>query len=87
MVKPSLRSGKRKLQKSITGVYTIRKAKKKTRYAKCALCGTKLAGVPRGTRVEIRRLKKSQRSPSRPFGGQLCSTCTRKKIIAATRNN
>ena len=49
------------------------------RYKKiCAECGKVLHGVPRGRPYEIRKLSKSARRPNRPFGGHLCSSCTRK---------
>jgi large subunit ribosomal protein L34e len=48
---------------------------------KCAICSGELAGVPRGKPAIIKRLTKSKRRPTRPFGGQLCPKCT-KKIVA-----
>ena len=60
-----------------TAVHTKRD---KTSKHKCAICKGLLHGTPRGTPVEINRTKKSRRSPSRPFGGQLCTKCTRKVI-------
>jgi large subunit ribosomal protein L34e len=87
MVRPSLRSGKRKLFKTISGNYVYRKVTKKPNYAKCGTCDLKLPGTPRGTRTEIRKMSKSQRSPSRPFGGQFCSPCTRRKMINAVRSS
>jgi len=60
-----------------TAVHTKRE---KTSKHKCAICKGLLHGTPRGTRVDIKRIKKSRRSPSRPFGGQLCTQCTRKVI-------
>lgn len=46
----------------------------------CAICKEVLHGKPRGRPVEIRKLSKSQRKPERPFGGHLCSKCSRKII-------
>ena len=51
----------------------------------CANCGTKLKGVPRGTPNQIKALTKSQRRPERPYGGVLCSACTRAKMKQAAR--
>jgi large subunit ribosomal protein L34e len=53
----------------------IRKAPER---AKCASCGKILAGVPRGLPCRIRKLPVSCRRPSRPYGGNLCTECTRK---------
>lgn len=86
MVRKSIRSGKRKLVKTPSGKFYFKKLMKQPNYHKCATCNRPLPGVPRGTRVEIRRLTKSQRSPSRPFGGQLCSPCLKRKLIVANRS-
>ena len=48
----------------------------------CADCGAVLPGVARGTKNIVKKLPKSARRPERPFGGVLCSKCTRKTIIA-----
>ncbi len=54
-----------------------------TRYTKpnvgaavCGACGARLPGVPRS----IVGASKTQRRPERPFGGVLCSPCTRALI-------
>ncbi len=86
MVRPSIRSGKRKLHKSISGDFSWRSVRKQPNYHICAICKAKLHGTPTGSRVEIRRLSKSQRSPQRPFGGQLCSSCTRNKFKLSARS-
>lgn len=44
----------------------------------CAICKELVHGRPRGRPVEVRRLSKSKRTPTRPFGGMLCSNCSRK---------
>ena len=44
---------------------------------KCANCKKNLKGVPRGLPSKIRNMSKSSRTPERPFGGNLCSACTR----------
>lgn len=85
MVRKSVRSGKRKLVKTPGGRYYYKRIRAKTSYHKCATCDRILPGVPRGTQVEIRRLSKSERSPSRLYGGQLCSPCTKRKLINAAR--
>ncbi|MCH8906108.1 MAG: 50S ribosomal protein L34e [Candidatus Heimdallarchaeota archaeon] len=85
MVRKSLRSGKRKLVKTPGGRYYLKRIKKKPKYHHCATCTRKTLGMPRGTRVEIRRLSISQRTPSRPYGGQLCSPCLRRLMISKHR--
>jgi len=49
--------------------------------SKCADCGAKLLGVPRETPGKLGKVPKSARRPERPYGGVLCSSCSRKKII------
>jgi len=44
----------------------------------CAICKELVHGRPRGRPIEIRKLHKSERSTERPFGGMLCSKCSRK---------
>ena len=43
----------------------------------CAICKKELHGKPSGRISKISRLSKSQRTVERPFGGMLCSKCTR----------
>ena len=85
MVRKSVRTGKRKLKKTPGGKYYFKRVADKPNYAHCATCDRVLPGVARGTQVEIRRMSKSERSPSRPYGGQLCSPCLKRKLINATR--
>jgi len=47
----------------------------------CAICNGILHGKPRGRPVEIQKLSKTERGPVRPFGGMLCSGCTRKIMV------
>lgn len=58
---------------------------RKPKVASCAACGAKLKGIPRGRPHQIRALSKTQRRPERPYGGVLCSACTRAKLKAAAR--
>lgn len=52
----------------------------------CKECGKELPGVARGIPAQIHRLSKTQRRPERPYGGVLCSSCTRNLIKEQTRN-
>jgi len=60
--------------------------KKKPGKAKCGGCGKILPGVPRERPYKMKNLSKTKKRPERPFGGNLCSQCMRKKIIAGVRN-
>jgi large subunit ribosomal protein L34e len=48
--------------------------------AQCKTCGKGLQSVPTGRPAQIRKLPKNQRRPERPYGGVLCSRCTREHI-------
>ena len=61
--------------------HTLRKPKK----AHCADCGTVLSGMARGRPAQVKRMSKSQKVPSRPYAGQLCSPCTRRRMVAKAR--
>ena len=54
--------------------------KRKPMAAKCAVCGAVLNGVPRERPYKMRTMAKTKKRPERPFGGVLCSKCTRNKI-------
>ncbi|MFH0868893.1 MAG: hypothetical protein V1839_01555 [archaeon] len=43
----------------------------------CAICKEVLHGKPRVRPAEMKHLGKSERKPERPFGGMLCSQCSR----------
>lgn len=49
--------------------------------AKCAECGAELKGVPRELSSKMKNMPKTKKRPSRPYGGNLCSKCMRKKIL------
>ena len=48
--------------------------------AQCGSCGSELKAVPRLLPYEIRNTPKTKRRPERPYGGVLCSKCTRELI-------
>jgi len=50
---------------------------KKPSKAKCGKCGKVLAGVPRELPSKLKNLPKTKKRPERPYGGVLCSKCTR----------
>ena len=59
--------------------------KRKPKIAHCANCGAMLKGVPRQRPNKMRNMPKTRKRPERPFGGVLCSRCTRMKIIDEAR--
>jgi large subunit ribosomal protein L34e len=59
--------------------------KRKPSKAKCASCGKALAGVARERPYKMQNMPKTKKRPQRPFGGKLCSKCTRLEIIKKNR--
>lgn len=82
MVKRSLRSTSyRKLKVKTPGGRTVLHfGERKNAFAKCAVCKKLLHGVPIARDSGIAKLSKSEKRPDRPFGGNLCSACSRREI-------
>ena len=79
------RSKKLKYVKTPGGRTVVHYKGKKVSKARCAECGKQLAGTLRGAVVEMRRVPKTKKRPERPYGGYLCSSCMRKKLISKAR--
>lgn len=78
----SMRKVSRRTPKSKVSV-TYRK--RKPSKAVCGGCGKPLAGVPRERPYKMQKMPKTSKRPQRPYGGVLCSSCTRKEIIKKAR--
>ncbi|MBU4242514.1 MAG: 50S ribosomal protein L34e [Nanoarchaeota archaeon] len=63
----------------------IQYRKRKPSKAICAGCGDKLKGVPRERPYKMQKMSKTEKRPERPYGGVLCSKCSRAKIISKVR--
>ena len=61
-------------------------SRKKPSKPQCAGCGTYLHGTVQGGSAKVRNTAKSKRRPERPFGGQYCSKCSRRTILAKVRS-
>ncbi len=48
--------------------------------ASCAECGKPLHGVAKARPAKMKKTPKTKKRPQRPYGGNLCSRCTRKRI-------
>ncbi|MBI4154224.1 50S ribosomal protein L34e [Candidatus Woesearchaeota archaeon] len=83
MPQPSRRSRtlRRVFVKTPGGVTKLQYRKRKPSKAHCAGCGTQLAGVPHDRRHVMRNLAKTKKRPQRPFGGNLCSACSRATLL------
>jgi large subunit ribosomal protein L34e len=53
--------------------------------AQCADCGAELKGIPRMHTAKAKNAPKSTKRVERPYGGNLCSGCTRHKLKIEAR--
>ncbi|HIH39926.1 TPA: 50S ribosomal protein L34e [Candidatus Woesearchaeota archaeon] len=74
-------------QVHLAGGKTItRYNRRKPGKSQCADCGDYLKGMSQRFPGKMQNTAISKKRPSRPFGGVLCSTCMRKKIVGKFRN-
>ena len=87
MPEPRFRSRTyRRVKTKLPGGDTVTKYKKRTpKAAKCANCGAALKGIPRVRDHKNKKLGHSNKSVSRPFGGNLCTKCARELIKKEAR--
>jgi len=71
------RTFRRIRRKTPGGRNVLRYEKRKPKKAKCSSCGAGLAGVPRERDFKMQNMGKTQKRPSRAYGGMLCSKCTK----------
>ena len=79
------RSKKLKYVKTPGGRTVVHYKQAKPSKAKCGSCGKQLAGTLRKLPSKMKNIPKTKKRPTRPFGGNLCSSCMRKKIIKEAR--
>ena len=60
-----------------SGKISMHRRKERPVTAKCANCKSALNGIPRLIQNDMGKLSASEKSPNRPYGGNLCSDCTR----------
>lgn len=68
------------------GKTTLHYKKRKPSKAQCGKCGKILAGVPRERPHKMQNLAKTKKRPERPYGGVLCSACSRVLIKTKARS-
>ena len=78
--KTKSRTFKRKKVKTPGNRVVLHFEKRSPKKAKCALCKKELHGIPRLVPTKFKNLPKTKKTVSRPYGGFLCSSCSRKKI-------
>ncbi len=59
------------------GKTTVHFRERKPSKTICGSCKKPLLGTPRERPAKLSRKPKSSRRPERPYGGNLCSNCTR----------
>jgi large subunit ribosomal protein L34e len=79
------RTFRRVFKRTPSGKSKLFYLKRKPKKAHCANCGKVLAGVPRERPYKMKKLSKTQKRPQRPFGGNLCSKCSRLLILEKAR--
>ena len=71
----------RRVHKALPGGRnTVHYVTRKPKQARCAGCGAALHGIPRELPSKMTNMPKTKKRPERPYGGMLCSKCTRKRI-------
>lgn len=77
----------RRVFRKTPGSRTVKHFKRrKPAPSQCSMCGRNLAGVPRATKAELANMPKTKKRPERPFGGVLCSSCSRQVIKSEIKN-
>jgi len=79
------RTFRRVFKRTPSGKNVLHHRRRKDARPQCADCKGFLAGVPRGPKNKVHKIPRSARRPERPFGGKLCSACTRRVLIARVR--
>lgn len=49
------------------------------------MCGRILPGTPNVSRADLKKLSKTEKRPSRPYGGLLCAVCAKNVLRAQAR--
>jgi len=82
MPRPSLRSRtlKRIKIKVPGGARIIHYIKKRPGKPRCALCSRPLSGTARGTKAQVKGMSRSQKTPTRAYGGNLCPACSKEAL-------
>ena len=67
------------------GASVIHYFKRKPSHAVCAVCKKPLHGVPREMPSKLRVFSRSSRRPQRPYGGNLCPSCSKERMKSKLR--
>ncbi len=82
MVKVERSNSRRKIFVKVPGNNVkMHYAARRPKVHKCSVCGKPLKGTPNYVPSKLKKLSKTQKRPSRKFGGQICHNCLRKMLI------
>jgi len=81
------RSMRRVHVRTPSGRHVIHYRKRKPKKIRCSICGGVLHGVLRAGVAITRNTAKTKKVPSRAYGGNFCSRCSRDKIKERIRGN
>ncbi|MCS7097008.1 MAG: 50S ribosomal protein L34e [Candidatus Methanomethylicia archaeon] len=84
-MKIKTRSKRMVFRKTPGGRVVIHYEDRRPNLAKCAICKLPLRGVPNLRPIELRKLPKSSRRPTRTYGGMLDHKCLEELIKKAVR--
>ncbi|XP_042891897.1 60S ribosomal protein L34-like isoform X2 [Penaeus japonicus] len=76
-------SNKRRIVRTPGGRLVYQYVKKRGKRAACGNCKRELAGVVRCRPYELKRMPKHRKKVSRAYGGSLCHTCVRERVVRA----
>ena len=79
------RTMRRVFKKTPGGKTVLHYCKRKPAKPQCGGCGKPLQGVPRKRPTEMQNMPKTAKRPDRPYGGVLCTQCTRALMIEKAR--
>lgn len=87
MPQPRFRSRTfRRVKSKLPGGKTVtHHERRKPDAAICAVCKKELKGTPREMPAKMKSLGISKKRPERPYGGYMCSKCSRELIKKETR--
>lgn len=63
----------------------IQRGLRRHKEAVCTVCGDSLKGVSRARTNVYKKLAVTHKRPTRPYGGNLCSKCSKNKIKLKAR--
>ena len=71
----------RRVFKKVASRVSLQYHRRKPSHSKCSSCSSQLHGIPRELPFKMATLPKTKKRPQRPYGGKLCSKCTRIEIV------